>query len=149
MPTIATNRKARFDYEILETLEVGLVLDGWEVKSLKTRKASLAGSHALVRGSELFLVGLDIEPYQPGNMPTGAERGRTIKLLASRKEIYHLSGKAEESRTTLVPLQLYTKGGTIKLELGIARGKKKYDKRESIKRRDEERMMRREAKRGI
>ena len=101
------------------------------------------GSPVKERGEELYPAGWGPEPYQAGNMPPGAEAGRTIKLLASKKEIAYLAAKGNEARLALIPLKLYLKGGMIKAGIGVARGKRKYDKRETIKKRDEERRLRR------
>jgi len=148
MSTFLENKKIYFDYEILETMEAGLELRGWEVKSLKTKGGSLAGGHVIVRGNEVFLVGLDIPPYQPLNMPKDFEKQRTIKLLIQKKEINHLEERAKEKRLTIVPLRLYTKSGKIKLEIALVRGKKKFEKREKIKKRETDRNIERLMKRG-
>ena len=153
------NKKAHFDYEILEKLEAGLELLGREVKSLRNKQGSLAGSRAIVRGGEAFLVGMTITPYQTKNMsaPTksrssdrsvGGENPeqRTVKLLLKKKEINYLAGKAEEKGLTIIPLNIHTLGKKIKAEIGLARGKKKFEKKEKIKKRDVEREMRREMK---
>ena len=139
MSTLLENKKAYFDYEILEKFEAGLQLRGWEVKSLKNKRGSLAGSRVIVKGEEVFLVGLDIPPYQPQNMPKDFEKQRTIKLLLTKKEINYLEGKSREKRLTMIPIKLYTKTGKIKLEFGLCRGKKKFEKREKIKKRETER----------
>ncbi|MCX6731470.1 MAG: SsrA-binding protein SmpB [Candidatus Parcubacteria bacterium] len=139
MSTLLENKKAWFDYEILEKFEAGLQLLGWEVKSLKNKRGSLAGGWVIIRGNEAFLVGLDIPPYQPKNMPKDFEKQRTIKLLLTKKEISHLTGKSKEKKLTMMPLKLYTKAGNIKLEFGLARGKKKFEKREKIKKRETDR----------
>ena len=145
------NKKAYFDYEILEKIEAGLELLGWEVKSLKSKRGSLTGSRVIIRGGEAFLVGLSVQPYQTKNAPSegaGSEAGqRIIKLLLTKKEIKYLDGKLEQKGLTMVPLKLYTLGRKIKTELGLARGKKKYEKKEKIKKRDTEREIRREMKR--
>ena len=144
------NKKAYFDYEILEKLEAGLELIGREVKSLRNKQGSLAGSRALIRGGEAYLVGITITPYQtqkrPGVPNNGAEQ-RTVKLLLTKKEINYLAGKAEEKGLTIIPLNIHTLGKKIKAEIGLARGKKKFEKKEKIKKRDTEREMRREMKR--
>lgn len=139
MSTLLENKKAYFDYEILEKIEAGLQLLGWEVKSLKNKRGSLAGSHIIVRGGEIFLIGLDILPYQPQNMPKNFEKQRTIKLLVQKKEINYLEGKSKEKRLTMIPLKLYIKNGKIKLEFGLCRGKKEFEKREKIKKRETDR----------
>jgi SsrA-binding protein len=139
MPDIATNKKARFDYEILETLEAGIELVGHEVKALRTRGASIEGSFAIVRGGEVFLTGLDIPPYQTGNVPSDYDSKHIRKLLLSKKEIALLADIESKKGLTIVPLSVYNKNGRIKVSLGIVRGKRKFDKRESIKKRDTER----------
>jgi len=148
MSTLLENKKAYFDYEILEKIEAGLQLLGWEVKSLKNKRGSLAGSHIIVRGGEIFLIGLDILPYQPQNMPKNFEKQRTIKLLVQKKEINYLEGKSKEKRLTMIPLKLYIKNGKIKLEFGLCRGKKEFEKREKIKKREIDRNIERLMKRG-
>ena len=147
MSTLLENKKAYFDYEILEKIEAGLQLLGWEVKSLKNKRGSLAGSHIIVRGGEIFLIGLDILPYQPQNMPKNFEKQRTIKLLVQKKEINYLEGKSKEKRLTMIPLKLYIKNGKIKLEFGLCRGKKEFEKREKIKKREIDRNIERLMKR--
>jgi SsrA-binding protein len=148
MSVLLENRKAFFDYEILEKFEAGLKLQGWEVKSLKNKKGNLAGSRALARGGEIFLVGLDIPPYQPENTPKNFERERTIKLLLQKKEIGFLEGKLSQKGLTMVPLKLYAKNGRIKIELALVKGKKKFEKRESIKKKEARKEMERALKRG-
>ena len=143
------NKKAHFDYEILEKLEAGLELLGREVKSLRNKQGSLAGSRALIRGGEAYLVGMTITPYQTKkgpNQPDGGTVQRMIKLLLTKKEINYLAGKAEEKGLTIIPLNIRASGKKIKAEIGLARGKKKFEKKEKIKKRDTEREMRREMK---
>jgi SsrA-binding protein len=148
MSILLENKKIYFDYEILEKFEAGLQLRGWEVKSLKNKRGSLAGARVIVRGGEVFLVGLDILLYQPQNMPDNFEKQRTIKLLVQKKEINYLEGKSKEKRLTIMPLKLYTKTGKVKLEIALVRGKKKFEKREKIKKRETERNIERLLKRG-
>jgi len=148
MSILLENKKAYYDYEILEAFEAGLELHGWEVKSLKNKRGSLTGSRAIIRGGEIFLVGLDIPAYQPENMPKDFEKARTIKLLLRKKEINSLEGKLAQKGLTMVPLKLYTKSGRIKIELALAKGKKKFEKREIIKKREAKREMERIIKRG-
>lgn len=143
MTVYVENRKARFDYEMLETFTAGVELLGPEVKSIRAGKASLAGSHVSIRGGEAFLLGAEIQPYQPKNQPQQYETTRALKLLLSKKELDELE-KAESTKgLTTVPLKLYNKGRFIKLDVAIARGKKQFDKRESIKKRDTERDLKR------
>lgn len=136
---IITNKKARFDYAILETLEAGLALLGHEVKAIKTGKASIVGSYVKIYGNEVWLVGAQIGPYQEKNTPPGYDPKRPRKLLLRHEQIKTLTGTAHEKRLTIVPLKLYNKGGRVKLEIALAKSKKAPDKRESIKRRDMER----------
>jgi len=144
MANFAENRKARFDYEILEKFTAGLELLGSEVKSVRAGKISLAGTFVGVRGSEAYLLGADIASYQPKNMPADYDSTRPRRLLLSRAEIAELT-KAEGTKgLTIVPLSVYNKGRFLKLDLAIARGKKKGDKREAIKKRDVERDLKRD-----
>lgn len=139
MTILAENKKAYFDYEVLEKFEAGMKLLGWEVKAIKGKKASLAGARAIIRAGEIFLVGLDIAPYQPNNPPQNYEEQRTIKLLLSKKEINRAEGKISQKGLTLVPLKLYTKSGKIKAEIALVKGKKQFEKREKIKSREDKR----------
>jgi len=140
--TYATNPKAHFDYSILEALEAGLVLSGQEVKSVKTGKVSLRGSYIKILNAEAWLIGATISPYQQNNTSPDYDPQRTRKLLLKKKEVNHLFEKSQESGLSIVPLKLYGKKNLVKLEIGLARGKKKYDKRESTKKKDEERKIR-------
>lgn len=142
-----TNKRAYFDYEILETFEAGLVLLGHEVKSIRVGKVSLAGSYVIVKNDEALLLNADISPYQPGNIPSGYDQHHTRKLLLKKAEIKELVGKTHKTGLTIVPLKLYNKKRTIKLLIGLAKHKKKHDKRESIKKRDVEREIGRTLKR--
>jgi len=139
---IAQNKKARHDYEILETFEAGLVLHGTEVKSLREGRANLKDSYAAMHNEEVWLYGVHISPYSHGNINNHApERDR--KLLLHRKEIRKLIGKTKETGLTLVPLQLYFNKGKVKVQLALARGKKEYDKREAIAKRESDRELKR------
>ncbi|MEK7650110.1 MAG: SsrA-binding protein SmpB [Patescibacteria group bacterium] len=140
------NKKVHFDYEILETYEAGIELFGFEVKSIRAGNAHLEGARVLIRGGEAFLVGASIPPYQQPNTPPSYEPDRTRKLLLHKKELSYLAGKEHEKGLTLVPIKLYNKARTIKLEFGVARGKKKADKREVIKTREVKRSISRELK---
>lgn len=140
---LAENRKARFDYELLKTFSAGLELFGHEVKSVRSGKLSLAGAFVAVRGGEAFLIGADIPPYQPKNTPAEYDGTRPRKLLLSETEIAELAAAEHTKGLTIVPLSVYNKGRFLKLDLAIARGKKKFDKRESIKKRDTERDLKR------
>lgn len=132
----ASNPRSYFDYEILETIEAGIVLEGFEVKSVKTGKASIKGTHIKILNNEPYLIGAVISPYQPANTPPDYDPQRTRKLLLSRKQISALVGTSHAHGLTLIPLKLYNKKGRVKVLVGIARGKKKYDKRETIKKKD-------------
>ena len=136
MVVFAQNKKARFDYEILETFQAGIVLIGTEVKAIKTGHISIKGSFVVMRDNELFLIGANIPPYQPKNAPKDYEPERARKLLLTKSEIKHLIGKIKQKGLTLVPLKVYTIKRKIKITFGIGKGKKKYDKRETIKKRE-------------
>ena len=133
--TVGTNRRARHDFAILESFEVGIELKGTEVKSLRNHKASLSDSFARVDGGELYLYNMYISPYEFGSY-TNVESKRKRKLLAHKKEIIKLSGYTSQKGMTLIPLKVYFKRGLAKVELGLAKGKRQYDKRESIKKRE-------------
>lgn len=139
---IATNRRARFEYEILDTWEAGIALLGAEVKSLRTGKANLSDSYATVRRGQVFLVNVHISPYDKAGRDNPEPR-RERKLLLHRREIARLRGAVAEKGLTLVPLKLYFKNGRAKVELGLAKGKRRHDKRETIRRREQEREMQR------
>jgi SsrA-binding protein len=143
--TITTNRKARHDYFIIESMEAGIVLQGTEVKSLRLGQANLKDSYAAIRGGEVWLYHVHISPYDHGNI-YNHDPVRPRKLLLHRREIKRLIGKVEERGMTLVPLRMYFKNGKAKVELGLARGKRQYDRRQDIARRDSERDMQRELK---
>lgn len=136
MSDLIRHKRVYFDFEILDTFEAGLVLFGHEVKALRSGKAKLEGAHVVVRGGEAFLVGASIAPYQPANTPKDYDPERARKLLLSQKELRELDTKTEEKGLTAIPIRCYSKNGKVKLEIGVARGKKKVDKRETIKARD-------------
>jgi SsrA-binding protein len=136
--TIATNRKALFEYETFERAEAGIALHGSEVKAIREGGLNFRDAYVEYRGGELFLVGARIAPYSHGNIQNHPEE-RDRKLLLHRREIDKFGGKATEKGFTIVPLKAYFKNGRIKVEIAIARGKKAHDKRESIKRKDIER----------
>jgi SsrA-binding protein len=135
---LATNRKALFDYEVLERAEAGISLRGSEVKSIRDGGFNFRDSFVEFRGGELFLVGARVGPYSHSNLLNHPEE-RDRKLLLHKREILKLGGRATEKGCTIMPLRLYFKNGRIKLEIGLARGKRAHDKREAIKRRDVER----------
>ncbi len=137
MKVLGVNRRARFDYEILETFEAGLALLGHEVKAIKTGHVSLLGAYVVIKNEEAFLLNATIPPYQPKNAPPDYDPERSRKLLLKKKEIRYLIGKTKEKGLTLVPLEVYTsERGLIKLKFGVGKGKKQIDKRELIKRRE-------------
>jgi SsrA-binding protein len=140
---VASNRRARREYEILDTFEAGIALLGPEVKSLRNGKASLTDGYGVIRRGEIFLMNVHIGPYEKA-WRENAEPRRERKLLLHRAEISRLEGKVAERGLTLIPLQLYFKNGRAKVELGLCRGKSRYDKRESIRRRETERDLQRE-----
>ena len=129
------NRKARYDYEIKDTYEAGIVLKGTEIKSIRNGNANLKDSYAIVKNNEVFLLNMYISPYEQGNI-NNHEETRTRKLLLNKKEIFKIRDSIDMDGYTLVPIKLYFKGNKAKIELGIARGKKSYDKRETIIERD-------------
>ena len=142
MKVLSENKKAYFNYQILEKFEAGISLIGQEVKSIKTRGLNLAGSYVVLKGPakgrhpEVFWIGARISPYQPKNIPQDYNPERSRKLLLKKSEIDYLIGKTKQKGLTLIPLRIYTKNGKIKLEFGVAQGKKKFNKRELIKKRE-------------
>lgn len=146
MTVYVRNKKAGLKYEILEKFEAGIKLLGFEVKAVKNNKGSLEGSHITIRGDEAILLGANISPYQPKNTPTDYDPVRNRRLLLTKKEISRLAGMESQKGLTIIPLSMYSKGGKIKVEIAIVRGKKKYDKRETLKRKTAKREMDREMK---
>ena len=146
MAILAENKKAYFSYKILEKFEAGVSLIGQEVKSLKTRGVNLAGNYVVVKGEEIFWVGANIPPYQPKNAPPDYNPERSKKLLLKKSEIKYLIGKVKQKGLTLIPLRVYTKKRKIKLEFGIAKGLRKINKRELIKKREAKREIQRALK---
>ena len=134
------NRKARFDYEIEDEYETGIVLKGTEIKSIRNGKANIKDSYAIIRNNELYLLNSHISLYEEGNR-FNHEETRTRKLLMHKREILKLKDKIEKEGYTLIPLKMYFKGSILKVLIGLAKGKKNYDKREAIKKRDTEREM--------
>ena len=143
--TVVSNRKARRDYEILESFETGIVLSGAEVKSLRGGRGSLAEAFGRVRGGEIWLEGMHIPPYEQAMDKRTYDPIRTRKLLLHRKQIERLIGKTAERGLALVPLRVYFAHGLAKVELGLARGKRQFEKRQAIAEREHEREMQREA----
>src|SRR5438105_1812156 len=144
LQSIARNKRARYDYHILETWEAGLVLTGTEVKSLRDGRANIGDAYGTVRDGEVFLLNLHISPYERGGY-SNHEPTRTRKLLLHRKEIRRLIGAVERQGLTLIPLELYFKDGVAKVALALAKGKKHHDKRDTARARDAEREMARAA----
>lgn len=144
--TIAENRRARFDYEALEKFEAGIVLEGFEVKSAKLGRLNLSGSYGLVRGGEAFLFNASIQPFPGANVPAGYDVDRTRKLLLTKEQIRGLQARLEEKRFTLVPLRAFVTRNLVKVEVALARSKRSEDKRETIRKRDVDREMRRDLK---
>jgi SsrA-binding protein len=136
MRVYSENKKATFEYEIIERFEAGIVLFGQEVKSIKTGHINLAGGYVTLRGEEPFLIGVKVPPYQPNNAGANYPEGRERKLLLNKKEIDYLLGKTKTKGFSLIPLKIYENNGRIKLEFALAKGSKKYDKKEKIKKRD-------------
>jgi SsrA-binding protein len=143
--SIALNRKAGFDYFIEDQYEAGLVLEGWEVKSLRAGKINLSDAHVIIKYGEAFLLGAQINPLQTASTHTLPDPLRTRKLLLNRKELSHLIGSVERQGYTIVPLSLYWKKNKIKVKIALAKGKKEHDKRSTIKdrewQRDKSRLM--------
>jgi SsrA-binding protein len=140
---VANNKKARFEYEILDTFEAGIVLTGTEVKALRMKKSNIEDGYGRIINGEMFVVGINISQYENGNR-FNHEPVRDRKLLLHKQEIKRLTGKLKEKGLTLVPLQMYFKNGKAKLLLGLGKGKAKYDKRRAIQKRDLDREMQRE-----
>lgn len=139
------NRKANFDYEILDTYETGIVLTGTEIKSVRLGNVNLKDSYGIIRNNEIYILNMHISEYKEGNIFNHDEK-RTRKLLLHKKEILKIRDKVNLEGITLVPLKLYFKKNKVKILLGIAKGKKTYDKRETIKKRDTEREIRKQLK---
>ena len=143
MADLAINKRARFDYEILETFEAGIELLGFEVKAIRAGKLNLSGSYVIIRGNEAYLINADLPPYQPLNTPKDYDSKRARRLLLRKDEIKKLMGRVKESGLTILPLNAYNKGALIKIKIGLGKPKKKSDKRETIKKRETDREMRR------
>jgi SsrA-binding protein len=151
MTTFIDHNKARFDYEIQEKMDAGIELLGFEVKSIKNKRGSLEGAYILVRGGEAYIANMFIPPYQENNTPADYDPKRIRRIILNRDEISKLadiegSGGKGNGGLTIVPISVYNKGNLIKVSIAIVRGKKKYDKRESIKKRETDREIRRSMK---
>ena len=143
MPIITINKRAYFDYNILEAYEAGIELKGFEVKSIKTGRINLAGAYAIIRDNQAWLINADIPAYQPKNAPIDYDSKRTRRLLLKKSEIKNLIGSIAKKGLTLMPLKVYTKNRKVKIEIGLGKSRKKKDKRELIKKREAKREMRR------
>lgn len=146
MAIYAENRKARFNYEIIQKYETGIELLGTEVKAVRGGQMSLEGAFVIVRGGEAFLINSNIPPYQPLNVPKDYDPIRNRKLLLTKKEIAELADSEKNKSLTIVPISVYNKNRKIKVEIALVKGKKKIDKRETIKKRETDREIRREYK---
>ncbi|OIO50378.1 MAG: SsrA-binding protein [Candidatus Brennerbacteria bacterium CG23_combo_of_CG06-09_8_20_14_all_44_41] len=146
MAVYAQNRKARFDYDILETFQTGIVLYGFEVKSVRAGRVDLKDSYITVKNNELWLLNAKIYPLQPKNIPATYRENRSRKILAHADEVKRMIGKIREARLTIVPLQMYNVKRYLKLECGLAKSKRAFEKRERIKKRDTEREIERSLK---
>lgn len=144
MQVYSENRKAGYDYEILEKYEAGMVLAGQEVKSIRSGNMHLTASYVVIHGSRVELVGAKVPAYQPNNAPADYNPERPRRLLLNKKELDALAGKAKERGFSLIPLKVYDNNGRIKLEFALAKGKKAFNKKEKIKKRDIERDTRRQ-----
>ena len=133
------HKKARLNYELLQEFEAGIELVGHEVKSVRDKHGKLEGSHVIIRGGEAYIVGMEIPPYQSGNTPKGYEPDRTRRLLLHKKQIAELAEFEGQKGLTIVPISVYNKGPVLKVQVAVARGRKKYDKREVMKERDAKR----------
>ncbi|HEY4509222.1 MAG TPA: SsrA-binding protein SmpB [Candidatus Paceibacterota bacterium] len=144
--SLITNKKAHFNYEITENYAAGIELFGFEVKSLRKGEGSLEGSYVTIRGKEAFLIGSFVPPYQEKNAPKDYDPRRNRKLLLTKKEIKELADIEKTKGLTIVPLSVYNKNRVLKIDLGVGKGKKKYDKRESVKKAEDLRHINREFK---
>ncbi len=146
MSTFIHNKKVGLKYEILEKIEAGIKLLGFEVKAIKNKKGSLDGSHITIRGEEALLLNVNIPPYQANNTPNNYDPERHRRLLLNKKEINYLAGLEAQRGLTIIPVSMYNKNEKIKVEIAVVRGKKKYDKRETLKKKDSRREIDREMK---
>lgn len=134
--TIVTNKKARFEFFIEDNYEAGLILEGWEVKSLRAGRVNLSDAHIIIRHGEAYLLGAQIQPLPTASLHSHPDASRTRKLLLHRKELNQLIGKVERQGYTLIPLSIYWKHNKVKMEMALAKGKKTHDKRDATKDRD-------------
>ncbi len=133
------HKKARLNYELLQEFEAGIELLGFEVKAVRAKHGKLEGSHVIVRGGEAYVVGMHVPPYQSGNTPKGYDPDRTRRLLLHKKQLAELSDYENQKGLTIVPISVYNKGPVLKVRVAVARGRRKYDKREVLKERDAKR----------
>jgi len=143
---LATNKTANLDYEILDKFECGIELTGTEVKPIRLKTAKISGGRVILRGSEAFIIGLYVPPYQKKNIDKDYDPLRTRKLLLKKREILKLETKLNDKGLTIIPLSLYNKGKKIKVEIALVRGKKKYDKREDLKKKETQRRIQKQYK---
>ncbi|HAN75405.1 MAG TPA: SsrA-binding protein [Planktothrix sp. UBA8407] len=143
---VSDNRKARYLYEILETYEAGIALEGTEVKSIRAGKVNLQDAYALIRGGEAWLLNAHISPFEKASVYFNHDPRRTRKLLLHKEQINKLLGQVEQKGLTLVPLKMYFKGGRVKVDIAVGRGKKLHDKRDAIRQKDDKRAMERAMK---
>ncbi len=146
MTSLIINKKAGFNYEFLEKFDAGIELFGHEAKSIRAGHGNLEGGYVIIRGGEAFLIGTTIPPYQANNSPKDYEPERNRKLLLTKKELKNLAELELKNGLTIIPLSMYNKGRSIKVQVALARGKKQFDKRETIKKRETDREMRRTLK---
>ncbi len=144
--SLIENKKARLNYEFLAEYDAGVELFGFEVKALRDKHGKLEGGRVLVRGGEVFVVGMAIPPYQPKNTPQSYDEARPRRLLLTKKEIGELGGYEHQKGLTIIPVSVYNKGHKLKLQIAVVRGKKKHDKRQTIAAREEKRSMERSLK---
>lgn len=135
--SLATNKKATLNYEVLDTYEGGLELHGFEVKAIRMGRIKFDGSYIIINNDEVFLKNAEISPYQPNNIPKDFQPNRLIKILISKKEILKLKHKIEKEGLTLIPLSIFNKNKKLKIDFALAKGKKKHDKRQDIKKRED------------
>jgi SsrA-binding protein len=135
--SLATNKKATLNYEVLDKFEGGLELSGFEVKSIRIGRIKFDGSYIIINNDEVFLKNAEIAPYQPNNIPKDFETNRLIKILISKKEILKLKQKIDKEGLTLIPLSIFNKNKKLKIDFALAKGKKKHDKRQDIKKRED------------
>src|ERR1035437_5866903 len=146
MTTYIDNKKAHFDYEVLEKYEAGIELLGFEVKSIKNGQGSLEGAYVIIRGGEAYAMNIFVSPYQEKNTPKDYEPRRNRRLIMTKKEIAELAGIEANGGLTIVPISIYNKSNLIKVSIAVVRGKKKFDKRETTKKREVDREVRRDFK---